>query len=66
MRVVGVVKPAHLAAIERLGFTPHAAVDAILAEAHKRNPRETVLFLKADAHDGFNLVAVHVGGAANL
>ena len=58
MRVAGVVKPMHLDALKQRGFTPKAAVDAILDEARRRNPNEEAILIKSDNHDGFNIIAM--------
>ena len=56
MRVLAVVEPHQLAALARAGLTPERAVDALLAEAHRRYPDTAGIALQRSG-DRFEIVA---------
>lgn len=57
--VVGRVKPGHLAELQRRGFAPGAAVEAIKCEARRRHPHAgTILIEPAGGGRGFEILAL--------
>lgn len=58
MKVIGSATAATLREFERRGYQPQQTVNAIIAEARRRYPDATAIFVEAVTHDGFDIVAV--------
>lgn len=59
MREIGFVTFQQLGMVERLGGAPKQTVDALLAEAKKRNPDALLVTLRrADDRSGFAILAL--------